>query len=87
MVKNMMGFLFEYTPGKVTWKIKHHPIEKENDLESQTKKQTPFWGVQNMIFPGKKASLQFRAVRFSVGSHLGLLSWWADILSYHGFLR
>lgn len=51
----MMGFLFEYTPGKVTWKIKHHPIEKENDLESQTKKQTPFWGVQNMIFSREKS--------------------------------
>ena len=68
-----MGFLFEYTPGKVTWKIKHHPIEKENHLESQTKKQTPFLGVQNMIVPGGKASLQFRAVRFSVGGHLDRL--------------
>ena len=29
-VKNMMGFLFEYTPRKVTWKIKHHPIEKSS---------------------------------------------------------
>ena len=66
-----MGFLFEYTSGKVTWKIKHHPIEKENHLK--TKKQTPFLGVQDMIFSGGKASLQFRAVRFSVGSHLDRL--------------